>query len=57
MLLTLRNAAMAGGGVVGGVVLGRLGTGALPWTMPAPVLPALVLVLAARTRGFPARRG
>ncbi|MFD8086919.1 MFS transporter [Kitasatospora sp. NPDC059722] len=57
MLVTLWNAAMAGGGVVGGLVLGRLGTGALPWTVLALVLPALAAVLAARTHGFPARRG
>lgn len=56
MLVTLWNAAMAGGGVVGGVVLGRLGTGALPWTVLALALPALAVVLAARTHGFPARR-
>ncbi|MEV7021944.1 MFS transporter [Kitasatospora sp. NPDC093558] len=57
MLVTLWNAAMAGGGVVGGLVLGRLGTGALPWTVLALLLPALAAVLAARTHGFPARRG
>ncbi|WP_369183981.1 MFS transporter [Streptomyces sp. Y1] len=57
MLVTLWNAAMAGGGVIGGLVLGRLGTGALPWTVLALLLPALAVVLAARRHGFPAERG
>ncbi|MFI9361646.1 MFS transporter [Kitasatospora sp. NPDC053057] len=56
MLVTLWNAAMAGGGLVGGLVLGRLGTGALPWTVLALLLPVLALALAARRHGFPASR-
>ncbi|MER6301376.1 MFS transporter [Kitasatospora sp. NPDC001539] len=57
MLVTLWNAAMAGGGVLGGLVLGRLGTGALPWTVLALLLPVLAVTLAARRHGFPATRG
>ncbi|GGU98099.1 MFS transporter [Kitasatospora aureofaciens] len=56
MLVTLWNAAMAGGGLVGGLVLGRLGTGALPWTVLALLLSVLALTLAARRHGFPAVR-
>ncbi|MBO1416650.1 MFS transporter [Streptomyces sp. FH025] len=56
MLVTLWNAAMAAGGVVGGLVLGRLGTGALPWTVLALLLPVLAVTLAARRHGFPPRR-
>lgn len=56
MLVTLWNAAMAGGGVVGGLVLGHLGTGALPWTVLALLLPVLAVVVGARAHGFPAER-
>ncbi|MFJ2189645.1 MFS transporter [Kitasatospora sp. NPDC087861] len=56
MLVTLWNAAMAGGGVVGGLVLGHLGTGALPWTVLALLLPVLAVAVGARTHGFPAER-
>ncbi|MET8702343.1 MFS transporter [Kitasatospora sp. NPDC004723] len=56
MLVTLWNAAMAGGGVAGGLLLDRLGTGSFPWAVLLLLLPVLALVLAARTHGFPARR-
>lgn len=56
MLVTLWNAAMAGGGVLGGALLGVFGTAALPWTALALLAPVLVVVIAARTHGFPARR-
>ncbi|MFD7829866.1 MFS transporter [Kitasatospora sp. NPDC059803] len=57
VLVTLWNAAMAGGGVVGGLVLGRLGTDALPWTVLALMLPVLAVVTGARQHGFPTDRG
>ncbi|MGW2401706.1 MFS transporter [Kitasatospora sp. NPDC001664] len=53
MLVTLWNVAMAGGGVLGGVLLDRLGAEALPWSVLALLAPALAVVLAARTHGFP----
>ncbi|GAA3470117.1 MFS transporter [Nonomuraea roseola] len=56
MLVTLWNAAMAGGGVVGGVLLGLLGATSFPWSVLALLAPVLVVVLAARTHGFPGRR-
>ncbi|MFI7243540.1 MFS transporter [Streptomyces qinglanensis] len=56
MLVTLWNAAMAGGGVVGGVLLDALGAGSFPWSVLVLMLPVLALVYAARSRGFPARR-
>ncbi|MFI5646370.1 MFS transporter [Kitasatospora sp. NPDC051705] len=55
-LVTLWNVAMAGGGVAGGLVLGRFGTGALPWTVLLLLVPVLAVVLGARAHGFPARR-
>ncbi|MBP0454091.1 MFS transporter [Kitasatospora sp. RG8] len=57
MLVTLWNAAMAAGGVVGGILLDRYGAGSFPWTVLALLLPVLAVVTAARTHGFPARRG
>ncbi|MCY9786562.1 hypothetical protein KIK06_22000 [Nocardiopsis sp. EMB25] len=56
VLVTLWNVVMAGGGVVGGVLLARLGPLALPWSLPVLLAPVLVVVLAARVHGFPARR-
>ncbi|MFF4382456.1 MFS transporter [Kitasatospora sp. NPDC001547] len=56
VLVTLWNAAMAGGGVVGGLVLSGLGTGALPWTVLALMLPVLAVATAARRHAFPPRR-
>ncbi|MFY1688957.1 MFS transporter [Plantactinospora sp. WMMB782] len=56
MLVTLWNVAMAGGGVVGGVLLDRLGTSSLPWSVLALLVPVLVVVIVARTHGFPTER-
>ncbi|MFC7550811.1 MFS transporter [Plantactinospora sp. GCM10030261] len=54
MLVTLWNAAMAGGGVVGGVLLGMLGSRAFPWSVLVLLVPVLIVVLAANRHGFPA---
>jgi predicted MFS family arabinose efflux permease len=56
MLVTLWNAAMAGGGVVGGILLGLFGAGSFPWSVLGLLVPVLAVVLAARAHGFPARR-
>ncbi|MEU3754115.1 MFS transporter [Streptomyces olivoreticuli] len=56
MLVTLWNVAMAGGGVLGGVLLGLVGATAFPWSVLALLAPVLIVVLAARKHGFPARR-
>ncbi|MGV9693024.1 MFS transporter [Streptomyces sp. NPDC003444] len=56
MLVTLWNVAMAGGGVVGGLLLDAFGTGALPWSVLALLVPVTAVVVAARAHGFPARR-
>jgi predicted MFS family arabinose efflux permease len=56
MLVTLWNAAMAGGGVVGGVLLDLLGAGSFPWSALTLLVPVLVVVVAARAHGFPAER-
>ncbi|MFF8408680.1 MFS transporter [Streptomyces omiyaensis] len=56
MLVTLWNAAMAAGGVLGGVLLDTTGSGAFPWTLAVLLVPVLVVVVRARTHGFPAGR-
>ncbi|MEU4744188.1 MFS transporter, partial [Actinosynnema sp. NPDC023658] len=56
LLVTLWNAAMAGGGVAGGLLLDRFGAGSLPWSALVLLVPVLLVVVAARTHGFPAVR-
>jgi predicted MFS family arabinose efflux permease len=56
MLVTLWNLAMAGGGVVGGVLLDSLGAASFPWSVLILVVPALAVVVGARSHGFPAAR-
>lgn len=57
MLVTLWNAAMAGGGIAGGVLLNLLGPASLPWSALALLVPVLVVVRSAREHGFPGVRG
>ncbi|MEU2062570.1 MFS transporter [Streptomyces sp. NPDC013455] len=56
MLVTLWNVAMAGGGVLGGVLLDTSGSGSFPWTVLLLLAPVLAVVLTARGHGFPSRR-
>ncbi|MER5260955.1 MFS transporter [Actinosynnema sp. NPDC002837] len=56
LLVTLWNAAMAGGGVAGGLLLDRFGAGSLPWSALVLLVPALAVIVAARAHGFPAVR-
>ena len=55
MLVTLWNAAMAAGGVAGGVLLDAAGPAAFPWTLLVLLVPVLAVVLGARRHGFPVR--
>ncbi|MET8839089.1 MFS transporter [Streptomyces rubiginosohelvolus] len=55
MLVTLWNAAMAAGGLVGGLLLDTFGSTSFPWTVLLLLLPVIAVVLYARA-GFPARR-
>ncbi|MEG9549310.1 MFS transporter [Streptomyces baarnensis] len=56
MLVTLWNAAMAGGGIVGGILLDSAGSASFPRAVLLLLLPVIVVVLYARDAGFPARR-
>ncbi|MEV8020730.1 MFS transporter [Streptomyces sp. NPDC086554] len=56
MLVTLWNVAMAGGGILGGILLDAVGSTSFPWTILVLLVPVLLVVLAARAHGFPAKR-
>lgn len=56
MLVTLWNAAMAGGGVLGGLLLDLLGASAFPWTVLLLLAPVLAVAAGARRHGFPIHR-
>lgn len=57
VLVTLWNAAMAGGAVAGGVLLDRFGATSFPLSVLVLLVPVLIVVIAARRHGFPGRRG
>jgi len=54
MLVTVWNIAIAGGGVVGAVVLNHLGVGAFSPALLALLVISLIVVLMAKRHGFPA---
>ncbi|WP_239569375.1 MFS transporter [Streptomyces sp. G44] len=56
MLVTLWNVAMAGGGILGGILLDAVGSTSFPWTILLLLAPVLTVVLAAHSHGFPAER-
>ncbi|MCE9666741.1 MFS transporter [Myxococcus stipitatus] len=59
MLVTVWNIAIAGGGVLGGVLLETAGVSAFPWTLVLLLVPTLWVVWRAKRHGFPpvTRRG
>ncbi|MEU9377107.1 MFS transporter [Streptomyces sp. NPDC048255] len=56
MLVTLWNVAMAGGGILGGILLDAVGSDSFPWTILLLLAPVLIVVVGARAHGFPAKR-
>ncbi|WP_321874083.1 MFS transporter [Burkholderia ubonensis] len=56
MLVTVWNLAIAGGGVVGGLLLDGPGAGAMPWVLVALLMAAWIGAWRARRHGFPAAR-
>lgn len=56
LLVTTWNSFMAGGGAVGGLLLDGLGPRSFPWSVLLLLAPVLLVVLAARRHGFPAKR-
>ncbi|PLC06505.1 MFS transporter [Variovorax sp. RO1] len=55
ILVTVWNIAIAGGGIVGGVLLETSGVGAFPWALLVLLLPGLLIAWASRAHGFPAK--
>lgn len=53
MLVTLWNVGIAGGGLVGGLLLGDLGVGAFPWIVAGLLVLTLYVAAMARGQGFP----
>jgi predicted MFS family arabinose efflux permease len=53
MLVTLWNVGIAGGGLVGGLLLGNLGVGAFPWIVAGLLVLTLSVATKARGHGFP----
>jgi predicted MFS family arabinose efflux permease len=53
MIVTVWNIAIAGGGIVGGILLETFGVSAFPWSVLALLISALAVALAARSHGFP----
>lgn len=53
MLVTLWNVGIAGGGLVGGVLLGNLGVEVFPWIVAGLLVLTLFVTVKARGHGFP----
>lgn len=54
MIVTVWNLAIAGGGIVGGVLLDTIGVGSFPWALLVLLAPTLVVAWRASHKGFPA---
>ncbi|WP_321161133.1 MFS transporter [Herbaspirillum lusitanum] len=54
MIVTVWNLAIAGGGIVGGVLLDTVGVASFPWALLALLAPTLAVAWLARRKGFPA---
>ncbi|MFD2439944.1 hypothetical protein ACFSS8_07380 [Paracoccus kondratievae] len=52
MIVTVWNIAIAGGGILGGILLNNLGAVAFPWSVLALLVVTLAVVWAARAHGF-----
>lgn len=52
MIVTVWNAAIAGGGIVGGLLLDHLGTTVIPWAATVFLLCALMIVVVGSGSGF-----
>jgi predicted MFS family arabinose efflux permease len=56
LLVTTWNTSMAGGGALGGIMLGAFGAGSFTWGVLALMVPVVLVVIGARAHGFPSRR-
>lgn len=56
MMVTVWNIAIAGGGIVGGILLETFSVSAFPWSVLVLLVAALVVTGVARSHGFPSSR-
>ncbi|RWR27262.1 MFS transporter [Sinirhodobacter populi] len=56
MIVTAWNMAIAGGGIVGGILLETLGVSAFPWSVLALLVATFAVAWAARSHGFPSSK-
>ncbi|MFJ9343346.1 MFS transporter [Streptomyces sp. NPDC101733] len=56
LLVTTWNSFMAGGGAVGGILLGAVGPASFPWSVLVLLVPVLLVTVWARAHAFPAKR-
>lgn len=56
MIVTVWNIAIAGGGIVGGILLETFGVSAFPWSVLALLVAAFAVTGAARSHGFPSSK-
>ncbi|MEN5250433.1 MFS transporter [Alcaligenes aquatilis] len=56
MMVTVWNIAIAGGGIVGGILLETFSVSVFPWSVLALLVAALVVTGVARSHGFPSSR-
>ncbi|MCM1973703.1 MFS transporter [Streptomyces sp. G1] len=56
LFVTVCNSSIAGGGAIGGVLLGNFGPASFPWTGLALLTVALAVVITARAHAFPTGR-
>ncbi|CAO3438408.1 MFS transporter [Azospirillum endophyticum] len=52
MIVTVWNIAIAGGGIIGGILLETFGVSAFPWSVLALLIAAIAVAWAARAHGF-----
>ncbi|UNB55685.1 MFS transporter [Mycolicibacterium sp. YH-1] len=57
LVVTCWNIGIAGGGIIGGLLLSGVGPASLPWAALVLLIPALVVTVSARRHGFPGLRG
>jgi predicted MFS family arabinose efflux permease len=53
MIVTVWNIAIAGGGLIGGVLLETLGVTSFPWALVILLIPTLLCAWLAKNHGFP----
>lgn len=56
MIVTAWNIAIAGGGIVGGILLETFGVSAFPWSVQVLLVATFAVAWSARSHGFPSSK-